>query len=108
MSIETTFVTVGSFRIVPSIEERSLRMSKLRARLSAVALTVLALAATPIASSAAGSGGGGRHGTCGRAALLFCEDFERQPPGGASSLAWGVDTRHGTLRVEHGRHGGKV
>jgi hypothetical protein len=32
--------------------------------------------------------------------LLFCEDFERVPLGGASSLRWGIDTRYGTLAVE--------
>ncbi|WP_431923144.1 hypothetical protein [Micromonospora wenchangensis] len=40
--------------------------------------------------------------------LLFCEDFERLPPGGPSTLKWGVDTRHGTLTVERARHGNQV
>ncbi|MBL1068777.1 hypothetical protein JK356_19230 [Streptomyces sp. 7-21] len=31
--------------------------------------------------------------------MLFCEDFEDLPRGGATSLHWGVDTRHGTLTV---------
>src|SRR4051812_17870967 len=32
--------------------------------------------------------------------LLFCEDFERVPLGGAATLRWGIDTKHGTLAVE--------
>ncbi|MEW9532342.1 hypothetical protein [Microbispora sp. NPDC049125] len=47
--------------------------------------------------------------TCGGAGLLFCEDFQALPTGGASSLRWGVDTKHGTLAVERGgRQGQKV
>ena len=37
---------------------------------------------------------------CARPGLLFCEDFDRLPVGGAASLDWGTDTRHGTLVVE--------
>jgi hypothetical protein len=40
--------------------------------------------------------------------LLFCEDFQALPTGGATSLKWGVDTRHGTLTVEKLRRGQKV
>ncbi|GII81449.1 hypothetical protein Sru01_64310 [Sphaerisporangium rufum] len=48
-------------------------------------------------------------GTCGRHAALFCEDFQDLPTGGAASLDWGVDTRHGTLTVERtGRDGQKA
>ncbi|GIG23575.1 hypothetical protein Cch01nite_42990 [Cellulomonas chitinilytica] len=64
-----------------------------------------AAAAAPVAEA------GGAHGSrtpCARTAALFCEDFESQPVGGASSLDWGVDTRHGTLRVERSGHAGKV
>jgi hypothetical protein len=47
---------------------------------------------------------GGR-GACADRALLFCEDFERQPTGGPATLAWGVDTSHGTLTVQRQRSG---
>jgi hypothetical protein len=54
-------------------------------------------------------------GGCAGPGLLFCEDFDRLPVGGASTLDWGIDTRNGTLTVEHagppaapGRRGGKV
>src|SRR5690349_25075823 len=40
--------------------------------------------------------------------LLFHEDFQRLPTGGAASLDWGIDTRDGTLTVERTRHGNKV
>ncbi|MEW9551942.1 hypothetical protein [Nonomuraea sp. NPDC050783] len=47
--------------------------------------------------------------TCAQAGLLFCEDFQAMPVGGASSLRWGIDTKHGTLTVERGgRPGQKV
>ncbi|MEV0630275.1 hypothetical protein [Nonomuraea wenchangensis] len=47
--------------------------------------------------------------TCAKANLLFCEDFQAMPVGGASSLRWGIDTKHGTLTVERdGRRGQKV
>jgi hypothetical protein len=41
-------------------------------------------------------------GSCAGSGALFCEDFERQPLGGASSLAWGIETRNATMRVEPG------
>ncbi|MFC6082650.1 hypothetical protein [Sphaerisporangium aureirubrum] len=67
----------------------------------------------PLAGVSAASASGERaaHGakTCAGAGLLFCEDFQGQPEGGASSLKWGVDTKHGMLTVERdGRHGQKV
>lgn len=37
--------------------------------------------------------------TCSDTSLIFCEDFDRLPPGGASSLRWGIDTHNGTLTV---------
>ena len=45
---------------------------------------------------------------CARADLLFCEDFQSVPLGGATSLNWGVDTRHGTLTVEKAARGQRV
>ncbi|WP_433304926.1 hypothetical protein ACQP2F_16665 [Actinoplanes sp. CA-030573] len=67
-------------------------------------MRTLIAATTALLLSAAGSvpadaAGPARHGGCTRA-LLFCEDFDRLPPGGPSTLNWGVDTRHGTLTVE--------
>jgi hypothetical protein len=46
--------------------------------------------------------------SCARADLLFCEDFQSVPLGGATSLRWGVDTRHGTLTVEKAARGQRV
>jgi len=72
----------------------------------------VAVAAAPVASAGGGAPGrGGPHGPrtpCARVDALFCEDFEGQPVGGASSLDWGVDTRHGTLQVERAGRAGKV
>ena len=42
---------------------------------------------------------------CGRAGLLFCENFEQAPLGGASSFDWGVDTRRGKLTVVERKSG---
>jgi hypothetical protein len=58
------------------------------------------------ASGSVGSPGG----SCARRATLFCEDFESLPSGGPSTLAWGIDTRHGTLSVQrlHSARGGKA
>ncbi|WP_344933027.1 hypothetical protein [Sphaerisporangium flaviroseum] len=68
---------------------------------------LLPLTATSVAS-ASGPASHGR-GTCGNAKLLFCEDFQTLPTGGASTLKWGIDTEHGTLTVERGgRDGQKV
>ena len=66
--------------------------------LIAAAATVLTLGAAA-AGVPADAAGPAHHGTCART-LLFCEDFERLPPGGPSTLNWGVDTRNGTLTVE--------
>jgi hypothetical protein len=71
--------------------------------LIAAAATVLTLGAAA-AGVPADAAGPAHHGACVRT-LLFCEDFERLPPGGPSTLNWGVDTRNGTLTVERaGRH----
>jgi hypothetical protein len=46
--------------------------------------------------------------SCDRSDLLFCEDFQSVPLGGATSLNWGVDTKHGTLTVEKAPRGQRV
>jgi hypothetical protein len=56
---------------------------------------------------AAEAGAAARPGSC-RTGLLFCEDFERLPTGGAATLKWGVDTRNGALTVERARRGNQV
>jgi hypothetical protein len=82
-------------------------------RLSAVPLALLAVLATGPAAAGGAPADRGRD-ACARAAALFCEDFERLPTGGASSLDWGIDTRNGTLTVERraadgrGHRGNKV
>lgn len=63
-------------------------------RLSAVTSLVAAV----LAASAALPETGSRH--CGGPGVLFCENFDRLPAGGASSLNWGIDTRNATLTVE--------
>jgi hypothetical protein len=71
---------------------------------SAMTLSLLA------GGGAAGAAGGSTARDCTRPGVLFCENFDRLPVGGASSLDWGIDTRNGTLTVERraaGR-GGKV
>ncbi|WP_148234259.1 hypothetical protein [Cellulomonas flavigena] len=55
-----------------------------------------------------GPGGHGPRGTCADLDVLFCEDFEGQPTGGAASLDWGVSTRNGTLTVERAGRAGKA
>ncbi|MBO3089736.1 hypothetical protein [Cellulomonas dongxiuzhuiae] len=85
---------------------------------TAAALAAATLAVAPVAAAGGpghgpgpGHGGGPGHGprgTCAGVEALFCEDFESEPTGGASSLDWGVDTRHGTLRVERAGRAGKV
>ena len=77
-------------------------MKTMRALLTVGVLAASVLAATPVTAS--GSQGAG----CARRGVLFCEDFEAQPVGGASSLNWGIDTRHGTLKVERAGRAGKV
>src|SRR5687767_13924416 len=65
------------------------------------ALTALTLSLlTAAGSGAAGATENSAHRSCARPGVLFCEDFERLPVGGASSLDWGIDTRNGTLTVE--------
>lgn len=105
-----------------------------RRRLASAAAAVAAAAALTLGASAAGAapdaqgrdsegldgqrldgqgldhGGRGGHGprtVCADRALLFCEDFERLPAGGAASMRWGVDTRAGTLTVERVRTPGR-
>ncbi|GAA3346312.1 hypothetical protein GCM10020358_56820 [Amorphoplanes nipponensis] len=70
------------------------------------AVSALTLSLLTGAQPAAGTGSRG----CARPGVLFCENFDRLAPGGASSLDWGIDTRNGTLTVERARggRGGKV
>ncbi|WP_233624852.1 hypothetical protein [Actinoplanes sp. ATCC 53533] len=75
--------------------------------LTAVSALTLCLLA---GGGAAVAAGGASARECARPGVLFCENFDRLPLGGASSLDWGIDTRNGTLTVERpaaGR-GGKV
>lgn len=67
-----------------------------------VSLLMVPLTAVPAASAASAQPDAR---TCAKADLLFCEDFQSMPVGGASSLRWGIDTEHGTLTVERGRRG---
>ena len=69
----------------------------MRKRLGLVA-ALAALSLPLLAGAGAADAAGAR--TCPRTGVLFCEDFERLPVGGASSLKWGIDTRNGTLTVE--------
>jgi hypothetical protein len=55
-------------------------------------------AATSPTTSQAIAGPGRR--TCRDTSLIFCEDFNGVPVGGASSLAWGIDSRKATLAVQ--------
>ncbi|KAA9378809.1 hypothetical protein F5972_11200 [Microbispora cellulosiformans] len=85
----------------------------MRRLLSAAGLALLLpLTATSVASASGGHDGGGPAGhgpaTCAKKAALFCEDFQSLPVGGAASLKWGVDTKHGTLTVEPAGGGQKV
>jgi hypothetical protein len=63
---------------------------------AAVTAVTLSLLIVNTADSAEAAGG------CARPETLFCENFDRLPLGGASSLDWGIDTRNGTLTVERG------
>lgn len=79
----------------------------MRKRVISACVAALLLTATAT-SAAAGTGHRGPR-TCTDTALLFCEDFQSLPTGGAASLDWGIDTEHGTLTVERvGRHGQKA
>ncbi|WP_211254502.1 hypothetical protein [Cellulomonas cellasea] len=94
-----------------------------RAAVAVAAAAALAASALTLGASGASAGGGtdetdrpgrgGQRTVCADESLLFCEDFERLPLGGAASMRWGIDTRAGTLTVEkvrterpgrHGRH----
>ncbi|WP_129840611.1 hypothetical protein [Streptomyces sp. RFCAC02] len=78
-------------------------------RSALVLAAVTAVTATAAAPAGHEGHGRGRHDTCRpTAALLFCENFDDLPRGGAASLDWGVDTEHGTLTVERGRGGDQV
>src|SRR4051812_17289020 len=76
-------------------------MRKLTGLITALSLVTVSIgaggsaasAATAAAPRAAAAG-------CSAPGLLFCEDFETLPTGGASSFKWGIDTRNGTLTVE--------
>ncbi|GGM17804.1 MULTISPECIES: hypothetical protein [Micromonospora] len=73
---------------------------------------IAAVAATLLLGATAGSvpsdaANAAHRGSC-TDRLLFCEDFERLPTGGASSLNWGIDTRNGTLTVERAKRGNQV
>jgi len=76
--------------------------------------TVAALAVVLVAggATAAPASGAADPHACAGPGVLFCEDFDRLPLGGASSLNWGIDTRAGTLTVERratdGRRPSKV
>src|SRR5690242_15036675 len=71
------------------------RLPRLRALAIVGVLAASTLALAPVTPSSAAN-----RATCGHRQTLFCEDFEKLPTGGAASLDWGVDTRHGTLTVE--------
>ena len=82
----------------------------MRSTLKRLAVATLATL-TVLGTGAAASAATGPHGSCPDRDLLFCEDFERLPVGGPSTMAWGVDTRNGTLTVVRGasaRNHGKV
>jgi hypothetical protein len=70
------------------------RWKVLSAAASVVATLGVAAAAAPAQAGPSG---------CTRPGVLFCENFDRLPTGGASSLDWGIDTRNGTLTVERQR-----
>jgi hypothetical protein len=72
------------------------------------ALTLVVAVVAAMFSLPAAEASGHGPGTCRNAELLFCEDFQSLPTGGATSLEWGVDTRYGTLTVEKLGRGQKV
>lgn len=65
-----------------------------------------AVASLAVALVAGGATAAPARPACAQPGMLFCEDFDRLPPGGASSLKWGIDTRNGTLTVERRPTGG--
>ena len=69
-----------------------MKLSRLSVIPSLVAAVVAVTAAAPEAT--------GSVRACAGSGVLFCENFDRLPSGGASSLNWGIDTRNGTLTVE--------
>ncbi len=90
--------------------------------LPAVFAALLSLSSTAAAPAAPwgtgpGHGQGNGHGKlhhgkggCADAALLFCENFDTMPPGGADSPRWETEAENGTLTVERvpgRRHSGK-
>ncbi|QCB92527.1 hypothetical protein [Cellulomonas shaoxiangyii] len=93
----------------------TLRRRRRAATVAAAALAAVAALGLGTSGAAAGSGtdggatldgGRGGHGprtVCADRSLLFCEDFEALPTGGAATMRWGVDTRNGTLTVERVR-----
>ncbi|UZN03649.1 hypothetical protein [Cellulomonas sp. S1-8] len=90
-------------------------MRTIRTLVTVAALAVATLVVAPAATAGSELDGGrgpghgpGDRGPCARTDALFCEDFESEPVGGAASLDWGVDTRHGTLKVERAGRAGKV
>jgi hypothetical protein len=67
----------------------------------AAAGLVLASTVSSTASAPAAAGPASPHrSVCADRSLLFCEDFEKLPLGGAASLDWGIDTHNGTLTVD--------
>jgi hypothetical protein len=77
------------------------------ARRAAALLGALTLAAVGAVTTATGVAADPEHaahphGSCGqaRSTLLFCEDFEGLPRGGAAGPDWQVNAQNGTLAVE--------
>ncbi|WP_258725496.1 hypothetical protein [Cellulomonas sp. NS3] len=106
----------GPAGAAPGLGRRALALTATAATLAASALTLGASGASAGGGTDAVDrpGRGGPRTVCADASLLFCEDFERLPVGGAASMRWGIDTRAGTLTVEkvrtaqagqYGRHG---
>lgn len=90
-------------------------MMSVKRRLPVLALTLTAvLAVGPAAAGSPAAADTRGRTSCTGAGLLFCEDFDRLPTGGASSLDWGIDTRNGTLTIQRrasgpgGHRGNKV
>jgi hypothetical protein len=89
------------------------------ARRILTAAAAAAVTASTLTLGAAGASAGSGHGhpgpgsgpgprtVCADRTLLFCEDFEKLPAGGAASMRWGIDTRNGTLTVEPARPSGR-